>query len=169
MQFFETPKDLAKELVELAEIDNYVDILEPSAGRGAIIKEIKKRCDRQIQYCEIDETNRKYLDEINNLENVSKSGDFLKCYEMTFDRIIANPPFSKNQDVDHIKHMFSLLRNKGILVSIASNHWKNSKNKKETEFRQWLDDVDAEIKEIESGKFKDSGTMVGGCIIIIQK
>ena len=167
LQFFETPQSLAKELVDLAEINDYVDILEPSAGRGAIIKEIQKVCVRQIQFCEIDETNRKYLNKISNLENVGN--DFLKFNEMTFDRIIANPPFSKNQDIDHIRHMMSLLRNKGILVSIASKHWQMSKNKKETEFRQWLEDVNAEIIEIEAGKFKESGTMIGGVIIKIIK
>ena len=61
--------------------------------------------DREIQYCELDETNRNYLHEIGNLEHVGD--DFLKFNEMTFDRIIANPPFAKNQDCKHIKHMYS--------------------------------------------------------------
>ena len=169
LQFFETPQELAKELVELSELDNYVAILEPSAGRGAIIKEIKKVCSRQIQYCEIDKTNIKYLDEIDNLENVSTEGDFLKFNDMTFDRIIANPPFSKNQDIDHIKHMYSLLRNKGILVSIASKHWQSSNNKKETEFKQWLEDVQAEIIELETGRFKESSTNISSVIVRIIK
>ncbi len=169
LQFFETPQELAKELVGLAEVDNYVDILEPSAGRGAIIKEIKKVCDRRIQYCEIDKTNKKYLKEINNLEDVSESGDFLKFNDMTFDRIIANPPFSKNQDIDHIKHMYSLLRNKGILASISSKHWQLSNNKKETEFKEWLSDKNAEIIELETGRFKESGTNVDSVIIKIIK
>jgi len=169
LQFFETPEKLARELVGLADVNNYVTILEPSAGRGAIIKEIKKVCDRQIQYCEIDKTNKKYLKEINNLDDVSEDGDFLKFNHMTFDRIIANPPFSKNQDINHIKHMYSLLRNKGILVSVSSKHWQISNNKKETAFRKWLEDVNAEIIEIEEGEFKESGTMVGGIIIKIIK
>jgi len=168
LQFFETPEKLAKELVELAEINNYVDILEPSAGRGAIIKEIKKVCDRQIQFCEIDKTNLKYLDKIDNLENVSDNGDFLEFNHMTFDRIIANPPFFKNQDIKHILHMYDLLRNKGILVSIASKHWENSKNKKETEFRKFLEYTKAEIIDIKEGEFKESGTTIGGVIIKIK-
>ena len=167
LQFFETPQDLAKELVDLAEINDYVDILEPRAGRGAIIKEIKKVYNKEIQYCEIDEINRKYLNKIDNIKNVGN--DFLKFNEMTFDRIIANPPFSKNQDIDHIRHMFSLLRDKGILVSIASKHWQISDNKKEKEFKQWLKDLNAEIIEIEAGRFKESGTMIGGVIIKVIK
>jgi len=169
LQFFETPEEIAKELVDLAEISNYVNILEPSAGRGAIIKEIKKVCSCQIQYCEIDKTNLKYLEEIDNLENVSEDGDFLEFDYMTFDRIVANPPFSKNQDIDHIRHMYSLLRQKGILVSVASKHWQMSTNKKEKDFREFLEFTDAEIIEIEAGKFKESGTMVGSVIIKIIK
>lgn len=167
LQFFETPKELAKELVELAEINNDINILEPSAGRGAIIKKIRNIYHKQIQYCEIDETNKKYLKKINNVESVGD--DFLQLNKMTFDRIIANPPFSKNQDIEHIKHMFSLLRNKGILVSIASRHWLLSNNKKETEFRMWLTDVGAEIMELKGGEFKESGTIIKGVIIKIKK
>ncbi len=52
---------------------------------------------------------------------------------------------------------------------MASNHWKNSSNKKETEFRSWLENVDAEIEEVESGIFKESGTNIATCIISISK
>lgn len=39
-QFFETPAELADRLVELAEMENYHRVLEPSAGRGAIVNTI---------------------------------------------------------------------------------------------------------------------------------
>jgi 16S rRNA G1207 methylase RsmC len=35
--------------------------------------------------------------------------DFLDYNDETFDKIIANPPFSKSQDVKHILHMYELL------------------------------------------------------------
>jgi 16S rRNA G1207 methylase RsmC len=35
--------------------------------------------------------------------------DFLSLDERSFDKIIANPPFSKSQDVKHILHMYELL------------------------------------------------------------
>ena len=65
--------------------------------------------------------------------------------------------------------MFERLGNGGRLVTIASNHWKTSQNKKETNFRNWLDKHNAEIIEIESGEFKESGTNISCCIIIINK
>src|SRR5210317_1704180 len=37
-QFFETPEDLAIQMADLLEVDASCNILEPSAGRGALIK-----------------------------------------------------------------------------------------------------------------------------------
>jgi len=35
--------------------------------------------------------------------------DFLDYNDENFDKIVANPPFSKSQDVKHILHMYELL------------------------------------------------------------
>ena len=95
--------------------------------------------------------------------------DFLKAPLAKFNYIIANPPFSKNQDIDHIRKMYNHLEPEGRMISIASAHWKLSQNKKETEFREWLEEKGADIEPIKPGSFKDSGTMIGGFIITIDK
>ena len=170
IQLFETPEDLADELVDLAEITDSCDtFLEPSAGRGRIIKAIQKQnscC--PIDYCEINETNRKYLDK---LEHINFVGDNFLTFktDKLYSRIIANPPFTKNQDIEHILRMYELLDENGVLVSISSLHWSIGQEKKCQEFRRFLELTKAEIIDIEAGKFKDSGTMVGGKIIVIKK
>ena len=170
IQFFETPEDICDYLVEKADLKKLDLILEPSAGRGAIINAIHKVLpNREIQYCEIDDTNIKYLNELELVEDICDTGNFLEVEHMTFDKIIANPPFNKNQDIDHIKHMYSLLRNKGRLVSIASKHWQLSNNKKETAFKKFLTETDAIVEEIDAGSFKESGTQIATVIIIIDK
>ncbi len=65
--------------------------------------------------------------------------------------------------------MFKHLKNGGRLVSIASKHWQHSTNKKETDFRSWLDDVGADVEEIPQGAFTESGTKIATCLIIINK
>jgi 16S rRNA G1207 methylase RsmC len=50
----------------------------------------------------------RYLELKNIIDNVSQE-DFLKFKDMHFDKIIMNPPFSKNQDIKHILHAYSLL------------------------------------------------------------
>lgn len=167
LQFFETPQKIAEYLVELAEIDENQTILEPSAGRGAIIKELHKKVpNNHIHYYEISDTNKKYLDQIE--PTIYLGDDFLKePREIKFSRIVANPPFSKNQDVDHIMKMYSMLSENGILVSVASPHWRMAKEKKCVEFRKFLDLVRAEVEEIKQGEFKESGTMIGANIVKI--
>lgn len=170
-QFFATPKELANRLYDkLAFIINTNQkVLEPSAGDGALVKVVVEDNPGVTVDCfELMEINRMKLSKVAGANIIGD--DFLLCnIKDTYDFIIANPPFSKNQDIDHIKKMYSVLANGGRMVAISSKHWQISSNKKETDFKQWLEAVDAEIEEIESGEFKESGTSVGGLIIAINK
>lgn len=171
-QFFATPDDLADYLVELAEIKEEDIVLEPSAGQGALVNAINRVIPNKSVYCyELMDVNQTILKKIPTV--IFVKDDFLTndTYETayTYDRIIANPPFSKNQDIDHIKRMWARLNVGGKIVTIASTHWQISNNKKEREFREWLEKVGAYIEPIEAGRFKESGTMVGTNIIVIDK
>jgi hypothetical protein len=169
-QYFPTPDVIADQLVWLAKIEPQHKILEPSAGQGAIIKAIQRvDSEKEVYAFELMEINRTFLSKIPFVK-LNPEPNFLEYSMKTkFDRIIANPPFSKNQDIDHIYKMFNCLTDNGILVSIASKHWQQSTNKKETDFRTFLNYHNAEIEEIPAGKFKESGTMISSCIIIIKK
>jgi len=167
-QFFATPDPIADYLVELADIKTGEAILEPSAGQGAIIEAIyRKNRNANVFAIELMKINSSIL---------TKKGfqhqccDYLKTESHpVIDKIIANPPFNKNQDIDHITKMYEDCKPGGRIVSIASKHWQLSNNKKETAFRNWLDEIDAEVIEIEKGAFKESGTMISSCIIVINK
>lgn len=171
-QFFATPDALADVLVSMADIDKTHSVLEPSAGQGAIVKAINRYVglsDHPVFCYELMDINLTFLQKIPTAKILDC--DFLKCEEdtITFDRIVANPPFSKNQDIDHIRKMYDRLSPGGRLVSIASTHWMHSSNKKEKQFYQWLEDLGADIEEIQEGAFKESGTMVKTAIITIDK
>lgn len=166
-QFFATPDEIAMDLVELACGNDENTWLEPSGGQGAIIDAIHRQYDVTVDTYELMELNRSILQKKNRVSVLGD--DFLQAPNKLYDRIVANPPFSKNQDIDHILKMYDLLTPDGILVTIASNHWKHSSFKKETAFREWLKDVSAEIIDIEAGAFKESGTNISSCIIKIVK
>lgn len=173
-QFFATPDKLADWLVELADINEADSILEPSAGQGAIVKAINRVLPNKKVYCyELMSVNQTILKNLTEVEFIGE--DFLNpdgkntAQQLQFDKIIANPPFSKNQDIDHVKEMYNCLKSGGRLVSITSKHWELSNNKKETSFREWLKEVGADQYDIDNGSFKESGTMVGGFILVIDK
>ena len=140
-QFFPTPHELAVKLVKYAEIKNTDRVLEPSAGQGAIIKailEVYPDHKGPIDYCELMETNLRICKrDYPVADNISF--DFFNIDESyRYDKIIANPPFSKNQDIDHVYKMWDCLEEGGTIVTITSKHWQLSSNKKETQFREFL-------------------------------
>ncbi|WP_407491706.1 DNA methyltransferase family protein [Elizabethkingia anophelis] len=167
-QFFGTPDTLANRLVELADLSNYDLILEPSAGQGAIIKAINKVSSAVPDCYELMDVNVSILNKSNLRFNLM-GDDFLKHNGKLYSKIIANPPFTKNQDIDHLKEMYKCLGPGGRLVCITSESWVIGTQKKQIEFKEWLWSVNAEIIDIPRGAFKESGTMVGGKIVIINK
>ncbi len=169
-QFFATPKELADELVSYSNIKDSHKILEPSAGQGAIIDAIRRKIPNVPVDCfELMPLNQTFLKKIEGV-NILGS-DFLTetSFRAEYNTIIANPPFSKNQDIDHIYRMYEVCKKGGRIVTIASKHWQMSNNKKEVQFKNWINEIGAEVIEIEAGKFKESGTAIATVIIIINK
>jgi SAM-dependent methyltransferase len=167
-QFFATPDRLAQQLVDHADVQPHHRVLEPSAGQGAILNPLVV-ASGQVMCVEI-------MPE--NIEVLQKKGyypveaDFLTLTETdigTFDRIVANPPFTKNQDIDHILHMFEFLKPGGRLVSVASKSWTFGSQKRQKEFRSGLEWIGAQVLDIPAGAFKESGTQIAAVIIIIDK
>lgn len=174
-QFFATPPELAARMVEMAELgesdgQGYGDILEPSAGQGAIVKAIHDATDGAVTiYCyELMDINRSILEKMPGVKLIGE--DFIKAASVgQYDRIIANPSFTKNQDIDHIRLMYNLLKPGGIMVSLSSIAWTFGSIKKQVEFREWLDEVGAYTEEIPENTFKESGTSIKTMLIKINK
>jgi phospholipid N-methyltransferase len=177
--FFTSPK-LADQLVKLAEIEKEDIILEPSAGEGAIIEAIYRKLgdDFLLDYVDYFELNKEYSRVIEAKYNTSGKiramqvgTNFMTStlIHTQYDKIIANPPFSKNQDIDHIRMMYEYLLPGGRIVSVASIHWKHGNEQKCRAFRDWLDMLHAKIIDVPAGAFKESGTNIVTCIIVINK
>ena len=168
-QFFETPAEVADWLVMLAGgIHENDTVLEPSAGRGALIKAIHRACPSVTVECyELMPENREFLHTLSNV--ILLDEDFTKDSVGYYTKIIANPPFSGNQDIDHVKLMYDRLEQGGALAAITSQHWKFASEKKCVDFRQWLEEVHGEVFEIDAGEFKESGTSINTMAVGIKK
>lgn len=168
-QFFATPPEVADWLVMLAGgVHEDEKVLEPSAGTGAIIDAIHRSCKDLVVDCfELMPENKELL---SKKSNINILGDDFTTYDLgLYDKIIANPPFSKNQDIRHVRRMYEHLNNGGTVAAIMSCHWKIASEKECTDFRKWLKDVHAKVCDIEEGSFKQSGTGIETTAVIIQK
>jgi phospholipid N-methyltransferase len=157
--FFETPADLADEMVEQANIKPGMTVLEPSAGHGAIAEAVRRACPKAtLEVCEIQSVNRDIL--MRKGFNVVGAEFVDRLDDNHYDRIVMNPPFSRQQDIDHVNYAYSLLKPGGRLVAIMSASVKFRDNRKAQEFKQLIKDIGAEIVNLPENSFKASGTCV---------
>ena len=134
-QFFATPKEIVIRMIELAQIKKGELLLEPSAGDGAILDFFPKN--NPYVAIELMDDNCKKLRDKGY--SVSK-GDFLNWTpENKADKVVMNPPFTKQQDVQHISHAWKCLVKGGMLVSIVSESPFFRENSLSRDFRDWID------------------------------
>ena len=175
--FFPTPPELTAELFEewldFDLIDYYarcepggLNVLEPSAGTGAIADQIKAYFGESatIDTVEYLPENAEILGSKGyNVENI----DFLDFSpERRYDYIIMNPPFSLISDrvayMTHVRHAQSLLKPRGKLIAILPTSWTKGEGKKEVQFREFVASYQSTNVPMmfPKGAFKESGTMV---------
>ena len=166
-QFFETPQNIVDRLIELAEVDPSHKCLEPSAGQGNIAESLRKIVGNNVTCVEMMHENVGIL--------TSKGfqvheEDFLQ-YIPTFkyDRIVMNPPFTKQQDIMHVEKALTYLKSDGILVAVMSVGVTFRKNKKTLDFWEKIRDYEYKIINLPPGAFKVSGTMVNAIILKVTK
>lgn len=170
-QLFPTPPELAKRLVDLADVQPGQRVLEPSAGTGNIVQAIINRClGADLVRLVLVEINQSLASELARVRDITlyaneeryqvKCADFLTCNGDLgkFDRVVMNPPFANGEDIKHIKHAMTFLKPGGKLVAICANGPRQQKDLKV--LGEWID--------LEPGTFKASGTNVNAAILIIE-
>lgn len=181
---------------EVVLFDPGVHVLEPSAGTGALIWEPLRRC-ANVTAIEIDRDNLPALLKIDRevpgvlrgvlrvatedfmhwdptgpgtLWNVASFEDAHAAQHLgPIDVVLMNPPFSRGQDVAHVRRALGFLRPGGVLVAITSHHWTFAQDRASQEFRWWFAARGGEVWNLPSGAFKQSGTGVETRMIRIVK
>ena len=173
--YFPTPAVIVDRMIELADLQTGMFVLEPSAGQGAIadkIMEKMKWTPGRLNVCEILPENIHILEE----KGYCVCGDFLdfvgtcqKCH-MDYDRIVMNPPFERQADIDHVTAAYGLLALGGILVTIMSAGILFRENKKTVDFRDNIMEQNVTyLDRLPAGAFKESGTMVNTILLRLEK
>ena len=162
-QSFFTPVEVAKRVVELADVQNCL-VLEPSAGHGALIDQILTYDGVQIEAVELNEEFTKHLDDKYGMKIGLLCADFLEVQpDAAYDRICMNPPFNKSQWISHIEHAYKFLKSGGKLVSVTPNSLSNKK------FQDFVLGKPWESEDVPAGAFSESGTKIETKIVSIWK
>ena len=168
-QFFPTPRKIAERMCELAELDGTCHVCEPSCGDGRLADVIMEHHPASLVGVEL---NPDMLRALAGKPYEVIFEDFLKLGREdigTCDRMVMNPPFTRQQDIDHILHAYELLEDGGILVSIISESPFFRQDRKSRLFRDFLAEVGANTVELPDGAFRESGTGVRTRMLVITK
>ncbi len=165
-QFFETPRAVADMLITEARLEHGLSVLEPSAGHGALLDPLSSDLQLQITAVEVDPAK---CDVLKQKGYKTANADFM-AYQPgnSFDRVIMNPPFTKQQDIEHVMQAWEFLKPEGRLVSVMSPSFEFRTNKKSVAFKEFLTE-NGYWFELPRESFKESGTNIRTVIVVLNK
>ncbi|MEQ8349820.1 MAG: hypothetical protein RIB84_01100 [Sneathiellaceae bacterium] len=82
-----------------------------------------------------------------------------------YDRIVMNPPFDRQRDIDHVMHALRFLKPDGYLVAIMSAGTEFRETRKATSFRALMEKMRAKWRDLPAGSFAHAGTYVNTCLV----
>lgn len=172
-------------------------ILEPSAGTGNLARRCATRGEEARDTWAEDETGRRnkrvhvparlfghQVDcveiqpefasqlEAEGLYRRVTCGDFLKQKprpDRLYDRVVMNPPFDLERDIDHVMHALEFLKPDGWLISIMSAGTEFRGTKKAKAFRALMRKLGGRFQDLPPGSFSEVGTNVNTIIVRVCK
>lgn len=141
--FFPTPDDAAKKVMEnvplyVADGEPGLRVLEPSAGTGSLAA----LCARDKNVSEVDCVEiQPDLARALRVYGAVYNCDFLRLSPETtglYDRVVMNPPFDRERDIDHVLHALKFLKPGGVLVAVMSAGTEFRNTKKSAAFRELM-------------------------------
>lgn len=172
-EFFETPPAVLDILMDCAQVEQFMTALDPEAGDGAITQRLVD-AGAKVTAMEIDERHRaSFRASGHSLGQLEIGwGDFLAWRPghpaHLFDRVVMNPPFSRQQDIKHITHALRFVKPGGRLVSVASAGVIFREDARAVAFRTLVEHHRGEIERLPEGAFKVSGTGVNTCVVTME-
>ncbi|MFG3127444.1 methyltransferase [Streptomyces tendae] len=167
--YFPTPAPIVQQLIDLADIQPGMRVLEPSAGRGAIAL-AAVRAGAVVDCVEIQTDHADALVAHRERNITVITGDFLVTDPRpVYDRVVMNPPFAKDADLIHVKHAWEALKPGGRLVSVMSAGVTFRQTNRAVAFRSRLDALGGTVHPLPDNSFKESGTGVNTVIAVLPK
>jgi phospholipid N-methyltransferase len=167
--YFPTPTAVIEAMLDRAALEPGMMILEPSAGSGNIADAIREQFPAVQIHCF--ELNQKLAELLRLKGHCVEGNDFLVDEQVAriYDRVLMNPPFERQQDIDHVRKAYRALKPGGRLVTIMASGFESRQNHKSAEFRAWLDEVEATWEDLPDGSFKASGTGVRTRLVVVDR
>ncbi|MFI0822258.1 methyltransferase [Streptomyces sp. NPDC021098] len=164
-QYFPTPAPIVQRLLELAELEPGMEVLEPSAGSGAIAS-AAAGAGAVVDCFERDPGYAAVLADA-GAARTTRAVDFLTVNaEPRYDRVLMNPPFTRQADVAHVRHALRFLKPDGLLVAVMS-HAVTYQKGDAAAFRSLVEQSGGQVEALPEGAFTSAGTGVRTIVVTI--
>lgn len=175
---FFTSEDIAKKVIERAEIQPGERILEPSAGSAALARPARD-AGAEVTCVEIQPGLAHELGVLHGFADVIE-GDFLALNPADFapfDRVVMNPPFDRGRDCDHVRHAYQFLKPGGVLVAIMSARAEFVEDRRHLALHRLVEQAAPVCRwgrkdkwfDLPPGSFAHVGTNVNTVVLAIRK
>lgn len=173
--FFPTPPKAAATAFDHAALkrrgdDPLLRVLEPSAGTGNLAR-LAAMEGHGVDCVEIQEPLANDL-RMNPLYGKIYRADFLSMTPAVtgkYDRVLMNPPFDRERDIDHVVHALEFLKEDGVLVAIMSAGTEFRETKKAIAFRRIMEKRKGYFLDLPPGSFASVGTYVNTVVCVIGR
>ena len=167
-QQFDTPPAIAARVIAAADIRPDMLVIEPSAGNGALAIPAAA-AGGSILCFEIDQRRAHGLSEIGPGRFDVTCYDFLAVPARPLnDRVVMNPPFTRDQDIAHVRHAAQFLKPGGRLVAIMSGGITFRTRGAAPAFREWVASLGGTIEKLPDNAFAESGTNVSTVLVVVD-
>ena len=138
--FFPTPGEIVARMLQLATVQPHHRCLDPEGGAGDICLALR---DLGVKHIDCFELNAGLVEALTLLGFPPLGRDFLTATPRPiYERILMNPPFSKDVHIQHVRHAYDWLAPGGELVAVLPMEHP-SRIKKRRQFSEWLDSIGA--------------------------
>lgn len=173
LDFFSTPAAVIDTMTRSLDLRGK-RVLEPSAGTGAIARELRQQ-GATVSCVEVSSERAAILRE---LGFDVRQADFLSLTppesDDRFDAVIMNPPFGSGGSlaIDHVWHAMKFLRPGGRLVAVMPASIEFREDRKSTAFRALAAKMtprwERTFHDLPPGSFAESGTNVNAFIVTME-
>lgn len=172
--FYPSPPRVVADVIEAAMLYKRnsglpLAVLEPSAGTGNLALPAAEK-GHLVDCCEVQPAYAQALKTSGGYRKVW-CGDFLGLQPGPdlYDRVVMNPPFDRERDIDHVMHALKFLKPQGCLVAVMSAGTEFRGTRKSEAFRKLMEQMNGKFRDLPAGAFSEVGTNVNTLILKVYK
>lgn len=164
--WFPTQDDIVADMIAQAGLEPGMEVLEPSAGEGAIARAVAE-AGGVVDCVEMNAKRAGVIYSAGYARSVTLA-DFLAMPQRpVYDRVLMNPPFAGQADIRHVTHAVGFVKPGGLVVAILSAGAESRQDKTAGAFRKLIADRGGWFERLPDDAFKQSGTSVRTVMAVI--